>query len=154
MIYCKISELSRYISCSTNMKKAIEFIMTHDLNALPLGKTIIDGDKVFINKSKTETKKPNELKYESHRNYIDIQIDLDGNEKIYINNGTCDCIASYKESDDYALYNYCEPDLSIKLNKNFCAIIFPNEIHMPCVKDKARTLIKCVIKVLDSKQIS
>lgn len=149
MIYCKISELSRYIYCSANMKKAIEFIMTNDLNALPFEKTIVDGDKVFINKSKTETKKPNELKYENYKNYIDIQIDLDGNEKIYINNGTCNCIESYKESDDYELYSYCKPDLFVKLNKNFCAIIFPNEIHMPCIKDKAKSLIKCVIKVLD-----
>lgn len=154
MIYCKISELSRYIYYSANMKQAIEFIMTNDLNALPFGKTIIDGEKVFINKSKTETKKSDELKYESHKNYIDIQIDLDGNEIIYINNGTCGCIASYKESVDYALYSYCEPDLSVKLNKNFCAIIFPNEIHMPCVKDKTSSLIKCVVKVLDNKQIS
>lgn len=154
MIYCKISELSRYISCSTYMKKAIEFIMAQDLNALPFGKTVIDGEKVFINKSKIETKKSYELKYESHKKYIDIQIDLDGNESIYISNGDCDCIETYKEAEDYALYNYCEPDLTVKLNKNFCAIIFPNEIHMPCVKDKARLLIKCVIKVLDNKQIS
>ena len=150
MIYCKISELPRYISCSANLKKAIDFIMTNDLNALPFGKTIIDGEKVFINKSKTETKKSDELKYESHKNYIDIQIDLDGNEKIYINNGTCDCIESYKESDDYALYSYSEPDLTVKLNKSFCMIIFPNEIHMPCVKYKEKSLIKCVVKVLDN----
>ena len=149
MIYCKISELPRYISCSANMKKAIEFIMTNDLNALPFGKTIIDENRVFINKSKIVTKKPDELKYESHKNYIDIQIDLDGNEIIYINNGTCGCIETYKESEDYALYSYCEPDLSVKLNKNFCAIIFPNEIHMPCVKGKVSSLIKCVVKVLD-----
>ena len=149
MIYCKISELSRYIFFSKNMKKAIEFIMAHDLNALPFGKTVIDGEKVFINKSKIVTKKPDELKYESHRNYIDIQIDLDGNETVYINNGSCDCIENYKEADDYTLYSYCAPDLTVKLNKNFCMIIFPNEIHLPCVKDKANSLIKCVVKVLD-----
>lgn len=154
MIYCTISELPRYISCSTNMKKAIDFIMTHNLNELPLGKTIIDGDKIFINKSSVEAKTADLLKYESHKNYIDIQIDLEGDETVFINNGNCDCIETYKEAEDYALYNYCEPDLTVKLNKNFCAIIFPNEIHMPCVKDKARLLIKCVIKVLDNKQIS
>lgn len=149
MIYCTISELPRYISCSTNMKKAIDFIMTHNLNELPLGKTIIDGDKIFINKSSVEAKTADLLKYESHKNYIDIQIDLEGDETVFINNGNCDCIASYKESDDYALYNYCEPDLTVNLNQNYSAIIFPKEIHMPCVKNKAKTLIKCVVKVLD-----
>ena len=74
MIYCTISELPRYISCSTNMKKAIDFIMTHNLNELPLGKTIIDGDKIFINKSSVEAKTADLLKYESHKNYIDIPI--------------------------------------------------------------------------------
>lgn len=150
MIYCAISELPRYISCSTNMKKAIEFIMTHNLNALPLGKTIIDGDKIFINKSSVEAKTADLLKYESHKKYIDIQIDLKGDETVFINNGTCDCIEPYKEDDDYALYSYCEPDLAISLNQNYCVIIFPNEIHMPCVKNKAKTLIKCVVKVLNN----
>ena len=138
MIYCTISELTRYISCSTNMKKAIDFIMTHNLNELPLGKTIIDGDKTA-----------DLLKYESHKNYIDIQIDLEGDETVFINNGNCDCIEPYKEEDDYALYSYCEPDLTVNLNQNYSAIIFPKEIHMPCVKNKAKTLIKCVVKVLD-----
>lgn len=149
MIYCTISELPRYISCSTNMKKAIDFIMTHNLNALPLGKTIIDGDKIFINKSSVEAKTADLLKYESHKNYIDIQIDLEGDETVFINNGNCDCIEPYKEEDDYALYSYCEPDLTVNLNQNYSAIIFPKEIHMPCVKNKAKTLIKCVVKVLD-----
>lgn len=150
MIYCKISELPRYISCSTNMKKAIEFIMTHDLNELPFGKTIIDGDKIFINKSRVESKTSEFLKYESHKKYIDIQIDLEGDETVFMNNGTCDCIVPYKEADDYALYNYYVPDLTVNLNKNYCLIIFPGEIHMPCIKNKAKSLIKCVLKVLDA----
>ena len=131
------------------MKKAIEFIMTNNLNALPFGKTIIDGDKIFINKSSVETKSPNLLKYESHEKFIDIQIDLNGDETVYINNGTCVCIEPYNESDDYTLYSYYEPDLSVTLNKNFCAIIFPKEIHMPCIQHKTKSIIKCVVKVLD-----
>lgn len=154
MIYCKISELPRYISYSVNMKKAIEFIMTHDLNELAFGKTIIDGDKIFINKSRVESKTSDLLKYESHKKYIDIQMDLEGDETVFINNGTCDCIEPYKEADDYSLYSYCKPDLAVNLNKNYCAIFFPNEVHMPCIKNKTNSLIKCVVKVLEDKKIS
>lgn len=154
MIYCRINDLEKYSSYSKNMEKAINYILTHNLNDLPFGKTNIDDETIYINKSNVELKKSDSLKYESHKKYIDIQIDLDGDESIYINNGTCDCIKTYKEVEDFALYGFSNPDLIINLDKNCCAIIFPNEIHMPCIKHKAKSIIKCVIKVLDDKQIS
>ena len=130
MVYCKISELPRYILCSANMKKAIDFIISHDLDELPFGKTIIDGDKVFLNKSKTETKRPDELKYESHQRYIDIQIDLDGDEKVFITNGICESIRPFNVVEDYALYSFSEPSLVAKLDNTFCAIILRKSLTL------------------------
>lgn len=149
MIYCKISDLSKYSYYSLNMKKAIEYILSQDLKALPLGKTIIEGEAIYLNKTNAKTMLAELLNYEVHRKYIDIQIDLDGDELIYIKNDSCEIKQEYITNGDYALYNFCEPNLKFNLNKEMCAIIFPNEMHIPCIKCTSEKVLKCVVKVLE-----
>ena len=91
MIYCKVSDLEKYSSYSENMRRAIDYVMTHDLSVLPMGKTVIDGEKIFINKSNPETKEADLQQYEVHHRYIDIQIDIEGDEKFYIKNEDLIC---------------------------------------------------------------
>ena len=148
MIYCKVSNLEKYSSYSENMKKAIDYVMTHDLSILPMGKTIVDGEKVFINKSNLETKNAELQQYEVHHRYIDIQIDIKGDEKFYIKNHTLNYTHEYNEMDDYALFKTAQPDVIVSLDTDYCVICFPNEIHMPCVRNKTESVLKCVIKVL------
>ena len=130
------------------MKKAIDYVLTYDLYALPLGKTVIDGEKVYIIKANHETKDFELQQYEVHRRYIDIQIDIDGDEKFYIKNDTLNCTHEYNAKEDYALFKSSPADVSANLNKEFCVICFTNEIHMPCVKNISNTVLKCVVKVL------
>jgi YhcH/YjgK/YiaL family protein len=150
MIYCKVADLSKYSSISKNIKTAIDFIQSHDLNSLPLGKTIVDGENVFINKSEAETKLAELQRYEAHHKYIDIQIDLAGDEKLYVTNYNNICVQEYIAHDDYELYDFSEPDVVVNLNKEFCAIIFSNEIHLPCIKNTTDAVTKCVVKVSDN----
>ena len=82
MIYDKISNITLYKGISKNLDTAIQFISTHDLNQLPLGKTVIDGDKVYINVMETSAAPLEEREYEVHKNYMDIQMDLVGVERI------------------------------------------------------------------------
>ena len=55
MIFDKIANAGLYKGMHPNMDKAIDFMMTADLHALPLGRTVIDGDRVFINKMEATT---------------------------------------------------------------------------------------------------
>ena len=50
MIIGKLSDLYRYKGIAKNIDTAINFIETHNLLDLPKGKTIVDGDNVFINR--------------------------------------------------------------------------------------------------------
>lgn len=149
MIYCKLSDLNSYKNYSENLKEAIDFIQKNDLKTLPFGKTVVNGEKIFINKMESKTQNYENLKYEVHHKYIDIQIDLDGDEKLLIINKSEDCVNSFDKEGDYALYASSEPDSICKMNTDYCAICFPYEIHMPCVKNTADIVIKCVVKVLD-----
>ncbi len=149
MVYTKVSDLSKYYFYSENIRKAIEYLETHDLRKLPMGKTVVDGEKVFINKSNPETKSAQELQYEVHHKYIDIQIDLEGDEKLFITNSTDNCSHEFEENGDYALFKYSMPNAVFDMNKDYCVICFPKEIHMPCVRNTTEKVLKCVIKVLD-----
>ncbi|MTM35655.1 DUF386 family protein, partial [Turicibacter sanguinis] len=50
MIIGKLKDLPRYKGLNQNLDTAIDFISNHDLSTLPLGKTEIDGNDVFINR--------------------------------------------------------------------------------------------------------
>lgn len=149
MIYCKVLELKKYQNYSENMRIAVDFIQKTDLRNLPMGKTSIKGNEIYINKSKTNTKEPNDSKYEVHHKYIDIQIDLDGDEKIFIKNDNSNRIEDYNENDDYALFSPSLADAVCNMNSEYCTICFPHEIHMPGVHNTSDFVEKCVVKVLD-----
>ena len=51
-------------------------VLNNDLLALPKGKTIVDGDNVFINRDTYVAKPLEECFYENHENYMDLQIVL------------------------------------------------------------------------------
>lgn len=82
MIYDKLSNITLYKGISKNLDTAISFISTHNLNDLPLGKTCIDGDKVYINVMETQAEPLEKRQYEVHKNYLDIQMDLIGIERV------------------------------------------------------------------------
>ena len=56
--------------------KALEYIQTTDLNSLPLGKHLIDGENLFVNIVDSDMKTPQQARLEVHDKYIDIQIPL------------------------------------------------------------------------------
>ena len=60
--------------------KAIEYINTHDLNALEPGKHLIDGDNLFVNIVDSNMKTPEQARLEVHDRYIDIQVPLSKEE--------------------------------------------------------------------------
>ena len=82
MIVGKLCDLYRYKGIAKNIDTAIDYILTHDLLALPKGKTVVDGTNVYINRDTYIAKPLEECFFENHENYIDIQIVLKGKEII------------------------------------------------------------------------
>ena len=82
MIVDHLSNLYKYIFLNSNISKAIDFIKNNDLLSLPQGKTVIDGDEIFILRDTYPSKIENECFFEGHLKYLDIQIVLKGSEYI------------------------------------------------------------------------
>lgn len=60
--------------------KAIEYIRTHDLNALENGRHELDGDNLFVNIVDGRMRPVSEARLEVHDVYIDVQVPLSKGE--------------------------------------------------------------------------
>lgn len=130
MIYDKMSNLKQYRGMNRNLDTAIDFIVSHDLNKLPLGKTVIDQDNVFINIMETSAAPVEERQYEFHKNYMDIQMDLAGIERVDTGDSVKAVCIRYDEEGDVG--NVTTDDLGSCLigEENFI-ICMAGEPHKP-----------------------
>ena len=73
-----------YIACykglHPNLDTAIDWLNSHTLDALENGRTIIDGENVFVNVMDADLRDAEGAAFEYHRRYADLQIDLSGGE--------------------------------------------------------------------------
>lgn len=147
MIYDKMSNLKLYKGMNRNLDTAIDFIVSHDLNSLPIGKTVVDQDNVFINVMETSAAPVEERQYEFHKNYMDIQMDLAGIERVDTGDSAQAEFINYSEEGDVG--NAVTTDLGSCLigTENFI-ICMAGEPHKPniAVSDD-RFLKKAVCKV-------
>ena len=69
-----------YIACykglHPNLDTAIDWLNSHTLDALENGRTIIDGENVFVNVMDADLRDAEGAAFEYHRRYADLQIDL------------------------------------------------------------------------------
>ena len=147
MIYDKLANIGLYKGMSAHLDTAIDFILANDLNALPLGKTVIDGTNVYVNVMEATASALETRKYEIHKNYLDIQIDLEGVERIDTGDRTQVTSEAYNEEKDVA--KCTAPDLAqcIMGPGNFL-VCMAEEPHKPNIAVSDNTALKkAVFKV-------
>lgn len=148
MIYDKIENISRYRGISRNLDTAINFVEKTDLNSLPLGKTEILGEKVFANVMEAQAKDEEELSFEIHKKYMDIQIDIEGTEVILIG------LDGFKEKEPFSPekdFGSCMAEKSARMimGPGRFIVCMAQEPHLPSIAaGDNRRLKKCVIKVV------
>ncbi|MEA2019606.1 MAG: YhcH/YjgK/YiaL family protein [Campylobacterota bacterium] len=87
--------------------------------------------------------------FESHKQYIDVQFILEGEEIIEVDNiKNLNVYFEYDKNIDLIKYDDSNFASSIKLKKGDIAIFFPDDAHMPCIKiNEPIKVIKTVVKV-------
>ena len=143
MIFDKLENLKNYQSLNKGFAEVVDFIAKNDLMALPQGKATI-SDNVFYNRQQYVGKPEVDDLYESHINYIDIQIVLDGNERHYYSKAQ-PVIGELNQKDCY--FTSASKDVSIDLSKDTFVIFFAGELHKPGLKINEEKIEKIVFKV-------
>lgn len=129
-------------------EKAFDAVEKLILTAPEDGRYDVEGDDAYIMVSTYETKPVNsERRFESHREYIDIQLLLEGRELIGFSPVKALAVTD-EYRPDYELYGMVDCFDKVILEKGKFAVIYPNEPHAPGlaanVPEKVR---KIVIKV-------
>ena len=143
MISDKIENLNLY-------KQIPEYALTFikDLKKdIPCGKyTLINKD--YANIEIYNTKSVTDAKFESHKNYIDIQLLLSGTERIYIQNSqNLNTYIPYDEKRDIEFYsNDVSKSDFITLDTTNFVMLYPHEAHAPQV-GTGKEVKKVVIKL-------
>ncbi len=143
MIVSNLENCSRVYDIHPLFKKLFEYLKSHDLLNEELGRITIEGDDLFINNVNPQCVELEKQKLELHRDYIDIHILLEGEEKIgwkTIEDLKFECQA-YDESSDCSLFSD-KPDVIVPLKPGQFLIAFPEDAHAPIIGEgKIRKLI-------------
>lgn len=147
MIYDKIENINKYKGFSKWFNYAADFLMNTILNALPLGRTEIDRDHVFINVMEVDTVNEDKVFFEIHKKYLDIQLDIKGTEKVHIGLGKRAVVSEFKEDIDFGTVS-CEKYMDCVIEEGYFIICMDGEPHKPTLCNGESAMIKkCVIKV-------
>ena len=145
MICDTLDQLHLYKGLHKNLNTAIEFLAAHPLDTLPLGRTEVDGDEVFINVMDADLKPHTGSHAEYHRLYADLQIDLTGGEGWGYTN------IPGKEIGEFTGDCGFQDSASVvtgALGEGRFVLFFPGELHRPGVEmpgcDRVR---KAVVKI-------
>lgn len=135
MIADNIKNTVKYERISGRLKAAFAAIKAASPELEP-GKYNVDGDNVFYMVQEIETKLPGAFRYENHRDYIDIQYVIEGEEEIRV---------AWEEAmtatDDYKPdvqhFDGAHPNFNALLLKNGdFTVLYPGEIHAPGIAPK------------------
>lgn len=146
MIIDTLDRLPLYEALHPRIKQVCEFLRHQDLAALPVGRTIIDGDRLFVNIDEVTPKTREEGILETHREMIDIQIPITGDEThgyaphIALSDATCD-----NPESDYTLYPIHQTQEFFLLRPGQFVIYLPGEGHAPAISSKP--LRKAIFKL-------
>lgn len=146
MIYDNLKNINKYNVIS---KKVSDFLLglTPEIAA---GRYEID-ENTYVNIDVYTTRDFDNCKLEAHRNYIDIQMLLEGNERLdYIAAEGLKVSQEYDENRDIMFFE--TPDIplnSVQLTPYNFALIYPHEAHMPQINyaNKAHCVKKAVVKI-------
>ncbi len=146
MILDRLEQMDRYRAAHHRFFKAFAFLRQGGLEALPLGRHEIDGDRIYAMVCRDPAQTRDQAKLEAHRKYIDIQVVLSGTDEMgWRSRSRCT-----KPDVEYDVEKDVEffadpPDAWTAVGEGAFAVFFPEDAHAPLVG--TGDLHKIVVKV-------
>ncbi|GAE16669.1 hypothetical protein IX307_001139 [Bacteroides pyogenes] len=146
MIVDTLENIEKYVVLNPLFAQAVEFLKSHDLQAMEAGKTEVKGKELVVNIVRTKPKKKEEARLEAHREFIDIQLPLSGTEVIgYTPLARCvPADAPFNAEDDIVFFDGAA-ETYVSLKPGMFAIFFPQDGHAPGITPDG--VKKVIVKV-------
>ncbi len=151
MIIDRLDNLARYAALNPRFAKVIAFLAQPSLAKLALGWHDIDGEEAYAMVARESCRREQDADLEAHRKYLDIQICLEGSDRIgWRPLADCHRPAGEYEPEDDLLFFEDEPAQFVQLPPGLFVILFPEDAHMPLTGQGE--LLKLVVKMRDQPQ--
>jgi len=138
------SHLSRGLS--PKIDRAFVFLHETDLAALEPGDYEIDGQRIYARALTYTTRLPEKGVWEAHRLYIDLQVMVQGAERICYAPLSRLTPGAYDEAKDF--WRLSGEGDSVTLPEGSFMLLWPHDGHMPCLAvGEPEPIKKVVVKI-------
>ena len=152
MIITNVNNEIQNKSLAKDIRFCIEFAKKNENKILSLvnGSYDVGYNNIKMNLGKYFTKKENDKFWESHKKYLDVQIMINGTEKVAINDIRDMEVKSFDEEKDLTILEG-DKAFDIVMKTGDVLVFFPNDVHKPELNvsenDDSGNIRKIVTKV-------
>lgn len=153
MIITNVNNEIQNKSLAKDIRFCIEFAKKNENKILSLvnGSYDVGYNNIKMNLGKYFTKSENEKFWESHKKYLDVQIMINGTEKVAINDIRDMEVKSFDEERDLTILEG-DKAFDIIMKTGDVLVFFPNDVHKPELNvsenDDSGNIRKIVTKVV------
>ena len=159
MIFTNINDKLQNSSLTKDIQFCIEYAKKNENKILSLvhGSYDVEYNDIKMNVGKYFTKGENEKFWESHKKYLDVQIMINGTEKVAINDIRDMEVKSFDEEKDLTILEG-DKAFDIIMKTGDVLVFFPNDVHKPELNvsenDDSGNIRKIVTKVVFKIEIN
>ena len=153
MIFTNINDELQNKCLAKDIQFCIEYTKRNGNKILSLvhGSYDVGYNDIKMNIGKYFTKSENEKFWESHKKYLDVQIMINGNEKVAISNIRNMEVKSFDSEKDLVILEG-EKEFDLVMKTGDVLVFFPNDVHKPELNisetDNSGNIRKIVTKVV------
>lgn len=145
MILDRLANCQKYEVLSPRIQAALQFLRQADLSSAAPGRYELDGANLYYLIQEYAPKPVEAAALEAHRNYIDIQLVLEGEEFIgFADLSTVQSKEYQPEKDFVPVQGRFDP---IRVPAGSFMLLFPNDAHAPGLFAGTGRVRKVVVKV-------
>lgn len=128
--------------------ECLRYARAHDPASMEEGSYPIRGTEIILNINRFTTSAPETRGWEAHKSHADLQLVLEGRERIDVNFLDRMTPGAYDETRDF-LSLTGQAAGSVVLEKGDYALLYPQDAHMPGIAPEAPApVLKAVFKIL------
>lgn len=144
-LHTSVNKAAFYDAYHTNKKlwdAAFAFLKNQNLLELAVGKYPIIGEQVFASVTEAPSKNMEDVKWESHKKYIDLQYIIKGKEIIGVADASKATITKPYTVD---AMNYTADGTYYTTDAVSFFLFFPNDAHRPTIKADGYDIVKKIV---------
>lgn len=138
---------------SDAVRQCIDFACRNSLQAKAAGRYDIDGDEIYVAISEYQTASSETKAWEAHREYVDLQLVIQGEELVEVSPLSKMSCGEYIPQRDFLPCNG-SAEKKVLLRKGVGLILFPEDGHKPGVQnERPQQVKKAVFKIRCSRLV-